>query len=165
MLRSNPSSSPYYIPLPAAARIARVSLAELRALIEKRGILVKLEGGEPVMSENDIPKRKEDVPEYKAAQKKADELVKKGKVRGRLLGIAEAARVCDVVHPVVSNWIAKGYVLRRGTEKNKTLVDLGDVLYCKAIHDKRGGKSGAPLLNADGTPYVYRSKQAQQSKL
>ena len=98
--------------------------------------------GEMVVTEESLPLKKEDLPEYK----------KYLHLKGVGIGIAEAARKYSLNVSSVHRWAQSDYIARLGMDKNKVLLDEADVAYCSEIYHQRRGK-GKWLFNPDGTPY------------
>lgn len=94
--------------------------------------------------------RKQDAPEYK----------KHAHLRGKSIGVAEAAREYGVTVGTVARWVQRGYIARLGQDGQKILIDQADVAYCVEIYRKHGAKQGRRLFNLDGTEYVPRTRRA-----
>ena len=83
-------------------------------------------------------------------------------LEGVPITVSEAARKYGVSVQTLHNWIKKGYItpLKRGTSKNNpTVCNEAEIAYCAQIYEVRklfGVRFGAPLLNADGTPYLLK---------
>ncbi len=141
---------PHYISLPDAAQRLRLNEAQVRALIESGRIKGgTLPDGEMIVTEDSLPQRKEDLPEYKLF---AD-------LRGKPIWISKAAREYSVTQQTISNWVKAGVIKRLGKEGNKVLIDEADVAYCAEIYRQRGGQ-GKTLFNSDGTPYKSKTSFA-----
>jgi len=132
-----------FITLSEAAHRLRVSVTETRSMIKsgkiKGGILPD---GAMVVSEDTLPIRKEDLPEYK----------KYAHLSGKTIWISEASRKYNVLQPTISNWASAGFIKKIGVERNKILLDEQDVAYCAEIYRQRKGQ-GKRLFNPDGTPF------------
>jgi predicted site-specific integrase-resolvase len=137
----------HFISLSEAAQKMRMSTAQIRDLIEsgtiEGGILPD---GEMVVTEESLPMKKEDLPEYK----------KHAHMKGIGIGIAEAARKYGLATSTVHGWAQSGYVTRIGQVGQKVLIDEADVAYCVEIF-RRSGSRGRRLFNPDGTPYKPKS--------
>jgi hypothetical protein len=136
-----------FIPLSEAAHRLRVSVKETRAMINsgkiKGGILA---GGEMVVSEDTLPKkkekRKEDLPEYK----------KYAHLRDVGIGIGEAAKRYAIPKTTLYQWFLKGYINSVGRNGQKVLLNEQAVAYCAGVYHRFGTK-GRRLFNSDGTPF------------
>ncbi len=141
---------PRYISLPDAARRLRLSQGQVRALIESGRIKGgTLPDGEMIVTEDSLPLKKEDLPEYKLF----------ANLRGRPIWISKAAREYAVTQQTISNWVKAGVIKQLGREGNKVLIDEADVAYCAEIYRQRGGQ-GKTLFNSDGTPYKPKTSLA-----
>jgi predicted site-specific integrase-resolvase len=133
-----------FIPISEAAQRLHVSVKKTRALINsgkiKGGILP--DGG-MVVSEETLPKRKEDLPEYKMY----------AHLNHIGIGIAEAARKYKIAFSTLQQWVQRDYVGRVGQDKNKVLINEQDVAYCVRIYREAGAVPKRRLFNSDGTPY------------
>ena len=133
-----------FIPLSEAAHRLRASVKETRALIASGKIQAGvLPDGEMVVSEDTLPKKKEDLPEYK----------KYARLKGVGIGIAEAARKYYIAFSTLQQWAQRGYVARVGRDKNKILINEQDVAYCVHVYHEGGATPKRRLFNSDGTPY------------
>ena len=132
-----------FIPLSEAAQRLRVSVKETRAMINsgkiKGGILPD---GAMVVSEETLPKRKEDLPEYK----------KYSHLKGVGIGMGEASRKYNVPTPTISHWTKRKFIRIIKQEGQKIFVDEQDVAYCVSVYSERKGQ-GKWLFNPDGTPF------------
>ncbi len=141
---------PRYISLPEAARRLRLDEAQVRALIESGRIKGgTLPDGEMLVTEDSLPLKKEDLPEYKLF----------ANLRGRPIWISKASRKYGVLQRTISNWVKAGVIKRLGKDGNKVLIDEADVAYCAEIYRQRGGQ-GKTLFNSDGTPYKPKTRLA-----
>ena len=142
-----------FITLSEAAQRMRTSVKETRSMIKsgkiKGGLLPD---GAMVVSEDTIPKRKEDLPEYK----------KYANLKGVGIGIAESARKYDVNISTLQRWSQAKYIARIGTEKNKVLLNEQDVAYCSETYHRSGGQ-GKRLFNPEGLPYTEASISARNN--
>ena len=154
---------PTFISTAEATHQMGVSVAHLRRMIDDGSIKAANVGGETVVSEASIRKfhkqqpisqpsgnQKENLPEYK----------RYAYLRDGIISIAEAARKYDITFSALQRWVTRGYVIRKGQEKNKILLNEQDVAYCAEIYHSHRGR-GNWLFNADGTPYVPRSEKVQ----
>lgn len=132
-----------FISLSEAAQRMRVSVKETRAMINsgkiKGGILPD---GAMVVSEDTLPKKKEDLSEYK----KYSHLNQVG------IGIGESAKKYSIPKTTLFHWFEKGYIKSVGRNGQKVLLNEQDVAYCAGIYEKNKGQ-GKRLFNKDGTPY------------
>jgi len=142
-----------FIPLSEAAHRLHVSVKETRAMIASGKIQAGvLPDGAMVVSEDTLPKRKEDLPEYKQHVH----------LRGVGIGINEAAKKYSLNFSTLRRWSQSGYIARLGSEKNKILINEQDVAYCTEIYRRFGGQ-GKRLFNPDGTPYISESIVARNN--
>jgi predicted site-specific integrase-resolvase len=154
---------PTFISTAEAAHQLGIGEARLRRMIGTGSIKAANISGETVVSEASIRKfhkqqpisqpsgnQKEDLPEYK----------RYAYLRDGMISIAEAARKYDITFSALQRWVTRGYVIRKGQEKNKILLNEQDVAYCAEIYHSHRGR-GNWLFNADGTPYVPRSEKVQ----
>ena len=142
-----------FIPLSEAARRLKVSVKETRAMIASGKIQAGvLPDGALVVSENTLPKTKEEIPEYK----------KYVHLKGVGMGIAESARKYKIAFSTLQHWVQRGYVARVGRDKNKILINEQDVAYCTEIYRRFGGQ-GKHLFNPDGTLYISESIVARNN--
>jgi predicted site-specific integrase-resolvase len=138
------------LPLPEAAHRMGISVEALTSLVRSGKIqALRLPDGGLAVSEGDLREhmRKEDLPEYK----------KHARLRGKQIGIAEAARKHNVAVSTVHRWVTRGYITRLGQEGQKVLIDEADVAYCVEIYRAYGSRPRRRLFNDDGTPYVAKS--------
>ena len=137
-----------FITLSEAAQRMRTSVKETRSMIKsgkiKGGLLPD---GAMVVSEDTLPKRKEDLPEYKMF----------AHLSGMGIGIAEAARKYDIATSTMHRWSKSGYIQKLGQNGQKILLNEQDVAYCSKIYH-RSGRQGKWLFNSDGTPYILKSQ-------
>ena len=155
---------PQLLPLSQAAAEIGMDVATLRNLVEQGKVMAgTLPGGEIAVAvqegkvvekvetngtQEQRPRRKEDLPEYQAV----------AHLKGHPIWIREAARKYGVHSGTLSNWVRRGVIRRLGKEKNRILVDEADVAYCVAIYRKRGAKRGLRLFTKDGLPYQPKWK-------
>jgi excisionase family DNA binding protein len=151
---------PTFISTAEAAHRLGVSEARVRRMIEAGTIKAVNVGGDTVVSEASVRKfhkqqpisqpsgiQKEDLPEYK----------RYAYLRDGIISIAEAARKYDITFSALQRWVTRGYVVRKGQDKNKILLSEQNVAYCAEIYHSHRGR-GNWLFNVDGTPYVPRSR-------
>ncbi|OGN74471.1 MAG: hypothetical protein A2X25_06175 [Chloroflexi bacterium GWB2_49_20] len=154
---------PTFISTEEAAHLLGVSQARVRRMIEAGTIKAANVGSDTVVSEASIRKfhkqqpisqpsgiQKEDLPEYK----------KYSYLRNGIISISEAARKYDITFSALHRWVTRGYILRKGQDKNKVLLSEQDVAYCADIYHSHRGR-GNWLFNNDGTPYIPRSEKVQ----
>ena len=147
-----------FITLSEAAQRMRTSVKETRSMIKsgkiKGGLL---SDGAMVVSEETIPKRKED------QRKKED--VKEYKMyahlKSRGIGVNQAAKDYGVPYTTLYQWFQRGYIKSVGRVGQKVLLNEQDVAYCAKIY-LQSGSQGRRLFNADGTP--YKPKNGSSSK-
>ncbi len=133
---------PRFISVTEAARRLGLPAKDLYRMVDAGKIKAAEINGETVVSEESLPFRKEDLPEYK----------KYAHLKGVGIWVSEAARKYKIPHGNLSRWAKAGVISVLGKDGNKTLIDEADVGYCSEIHKKRSG-SGKWLFNPDGTPY------------
>ena len=143
---------PTFISTTEAAHQLGVSEARLRRMIEAGTIKAANISGETVVSEASVRELtpKEKLPEYK----------KYAHLKGMSIWISDASRKYDIPNQTIVRWVAKGIIIRLGTDKNKVLIDQADVAYCAEIYHAHPGQ-GKWLFNLDGTPYVPRTERVQ----
>ena len=141
-----------FITLSEAAQRMRTSVKETRSMIKsgkiKGGLLPD---GAMVVSEDTIPKRKEDLPEYKQYKE----------LKGIGISASEAARNYHVPHQNFLRWAQSGIIKTNGWSGNKRLLDEQDVAYCAEIYLK-ARTQGRRLFNPDGTPFPPKSNSASK---
>ena len=137
-----------FITLSEAAQRMRTSVKETRSMIKsgkiKGGLLPD---GAMVVSEETLPKRKEDLPEYK----KHSHLMNVG------ISINEASREFGIPSGTITRWMQSGIIKRLSSDGYRTLINKADVAYCSEIYRRSGGQ-GRRLFNSDGTPYTPKNK-------
>ena len=138
------SSLPKFIPLPEAARELGLSETELRERVEAGTITAATVNGEIVVSEESLPQKMEDLPEYDA------------QLEGIRISISDAAREYGIPTGTITRWMQKGIVKRLDSDGYRTLIDKADIDYCAKIHQKTGSQ-GRRVFNSDGTPYKSKS--------
>jgi hypothetical protein len=138
----------HFISLPEAARRLRKDEDDVRLMV----VSGKIDGGvlpdgeTMVVSEDSLPLRKEELPEYK----------KYAHLKGVGISTAEAARKYQISNSNFSRWANAGYIATIGWDGNKRLLDEQDVAYCVHIYRQRKGQ-GKWIFNPDGTPYEPKS--------
>ena len=132
-----------FITLSDAAQRMRTSVKETRSMIKsgkiKGGLLPD---GAMVVSEDTIPKRKEDLPEYK----------KHAHLTGIGIGMGEASRKYNIPTPTISHWTKRNFIKIIKKDGQKIFVDEQDVAYCASVYNERKGQ-GKWLFKRDGTPF------------
>jgi len=119
----------------STSKLESMSRGELIALA-KRGII-------KVMLASVIPTSKTEMPEYK----------RNSDLHGKPISLSEAARKYGVPFTTLRQWKDKGLIRILGYDKNRLLVDEGEVAYCAEIRKSNPG-AGKWLFNPDGTPYT-----------
>ena len=136
-----------FITLSEAAQRMRTSVKETRSMIKsgkiKGGLLPD---GAMVVSEETLPKRKEDLPEYK----------KYGHLKGLGISASEAGRQYNIQHSNFIRWAKAGIIATIGRDRNRKLRNAQDVAYCAEVFRHRSGQ-GKWVFNPDGTPYIPKS--------
>ena len=137
-----------FITLSEAAQRMRTSVKETRSMIKsgkiKGGLLPD---GAMVVSEDTIPKRKEDLPEYK----------KYAHLDGIRIGVGEAARKYKIPDSTIHRWaVSKKIIEVLARDGQKVLLNEQDVAYCAEVYVQHKGQ-GKWIFNPDGTPYVPKS--------
>jgi predicted site-specific integrase-resolvase len=137
----------HFISLREAAQKMRMSTAQIRELVESG----KIEGGilpdgEMVVTEESLPLRKEDLPEYK----------KYSHLKGVGISASDAERKYRVHNANFIRWAKAGFISTIGWDRNRRLLDEQDVAYCVHVYRQRKGQ-GKWLFNPDGTPYIPKS--------
>lgn len=77
-------------------------------------------------------------------------------LRGKGLGIAEAAHKYEISQPTVSRWVKLGYIQKLGKDGRKILIDEADVAYCARIYQLQGGRQGKRIFDDQGNPYQLK---------
>ena len=139
----------HFISLREAAQKMRMSTTQIRELVESG----KIEGGilpdgKMVVTEESLPLRKEDLPEYK----------KHAHLKGEGISISDASREFNIPAGTITRWMQSGIVSRLSSDGYRTFIDKADIAYCAEIYH-RVGKQGRTLFNSDGTP--YKSKKSR----
>lgn len=150
---NSPLRIPSFIPLSDASEQTGLSVAKLTSLVKTGRIAAaQLPSGEIVVSQQDTDNiiRKEDLPEY----------MMHAHLKGKGIGVAEAAEEFDIPKSTISRWAKKGYITRIGRDGRKVLLDAADVAYCVEVHQQRKAKRGCWLFNEDGTPYIPKQATA-----
>jgi len=143
-------SLPTFIPLAEAARKYNLSEGVLtRLILDGRIHAGRLPSGDIVVSDD---KR---ISEVESKEQVIQERF--AHLRGKPVGIAEAARKYGITHPTISRWMRLGYIRRLGTNGQKILVDLADVAYCADVYRQRRGKQGRRIFDSEGYPYQSKS--------
>jgi predicted site-specific integrase-resolvase len=135
---------PRFLPLSEAAQELGLSEAELRKQVEAGTITAATVNGEIVVSEESLPQKKEDLPEYNS------------KLEGIRISISDAAREYGIPTGTITRWMQRGIVKRLDSDGYRTLIDKADIDYCAKIYQKSGSQ-GRRLFNSDGTPYRPKS--------
>ncbi|MCP4287394.1 MAG: hypothetical protein GY792_23635 [Gammaproteobacteria bacterium] len=153
-------SLPQFIPLPEAAKKLGLSLADLQARVEAGTIMAgMLPTGEIVVSENELISPKNAPPgedinaQLRTIKREKFEHLRRGK-----LTIAEAEKKYKVSGWTIRNWIDRNYI-STDTSKYPMKLNEADIAYCVAVRSARkkiGVRSGAPLLDDDGQPYLLK---------
>ena len=139
---------PRFISLSEAAERLRTTERDVRTLIQSG----KLDGGilpdgeTMVVNEDNLPQRKEDLPEYR----------KHTHLKGIGIWASEAERKYNIPNQTFVRWANNGIISTLGWDGNKRLLDEADVAYCAEIYRRQGGQ-GKRLFNSDGTPYTPKS--------
>lgn len=128
---------------------------QARELMQKKSVHVTI-GGMDITLATATYTHYTEHPHYRAALAQVQAWLDDGTIESRQASMNQAARCVGVSSPVVLHWRNKGYLTDCGTDKNRHLVDLVDVVYCKRVMDERGGRSGAPLLDAARLPYMAK---------
>ena len=107
------------------------------------------------MSEDTLPKKKEDLPEYKEYA---------AKWKGTRISISDASRDFNIPTGTITRWVQSGIIKKLDSDGYRTFIDKTDVVYCAGIYHrtKKVGKQGRRLFNHDGTP--YQTKNGSLSK-
>jgi predicted site-specific integrase-resolvase len=145
-----------------AARIYNLTEDVLTRLIQDGRInAAQLPSGELLVSDQSLnEKTKEQIIEDKY-----------GHLKGKPITISEAMDKYRIPQDsTIRRWITKGYI-EVVDDGYPMRVDEAEVAYCTSIYHQRqaaGIRSGAPLLNEDGTPYQLKhpelSKQRRRNK-
>lgn len=118
-----------------AKTLRDLSPAQLKNYID-RGIL------HVTMKETTLPMCIEDTPEFQLFKK----------LKGKGIGIAEAARKYNVTQASVTRWKQRGFIPVIGHDgPQKILVDQAHVAYCAYVYHLSPGK-GKWVFNKNGTP-------------
>lgn len=121
--------------------ISNLSPTELKSLIDRGILQVKMN------TAHLLPTSIEQTPEYK----------KFLKLKGKTIGVSEAARKYDIPQPTITNWKKRGFIPVLGQEgAQKLLLDESYVAYCAHVFKKNRGQGKKPF-NQDGTPYVPKT--------
>ncbi len=158
---------PQLLPLEEAATQTGLDVDTLRNLVEQGKVMAgTLPGGEIAVavqegkvvemvetngSQEQQPRRKEDLPEYQAV----------AHLKGHPIWISEAARKYGIPNPTLVRWVKRGWIQRLGREKNRVLIDEADVAFCATIYHQRGGKQGRRLFDKNGLPYVPKTRRTK----
>jgi hypothetical protein len=126
----------------ATRSTSNFSPSELKSYLS-RGII-------KIVQTQPIPRTVEETSEYK----------KFSKLKGKGIGIAEAARKYGVPHPTILNWRKRGYIPTLGKEgTQKILIDESYVAYCVEVYKRNPGQ-GKTIFNQDGTPFIPKTSRS-----
>lgn len=130
-----------------AARIARVSIATIRAWVADGTLRIMQLETKDLIPTADIPIAKHDRPEFRRFANLA----------GVGISITDAAARYALEPRTIRNWIRRGHipVIGRGHDARVKLLDEQHIAYCAMIHHARGGP-GRRTFAPDGTPYRPR---------
>jgi hypothetical protein len=73
-------------------------------------------------------------------------------LQGKLITVAEAVEKYNLGQFALRGWINRGYV-QIITPGYGMTIDEGDVAYCAAVYQARGGMRGARIFDKNGLPY------------
>ena len=139
------------IPLSQAANRYNVTELQLQQLIQSATIRSMSYGGVILVSEDEVQQNlpKEQREEYKQF---AD-------LKGKQIGMREAALKYNVSHQTISDWTAQSYIEKLGQQGRKTFIDEADVAYCAFVYHRREGGQGKWLFSRNGTPYTPKRRK------
>lgn len=121
----------------ARSLVHDLSPSELKSLVE-RGII------RVTMTEAKIPMCIEDTPEFALFKK----------LKGKEIGVSEAARKYNVPSATMSHWKTKGFLKVIGREgSQKILIDEQYAAYCAYVFHQSSGQ-GKWAFNKNGTPRI-----------
>jgi hypothetical protein len=149
---------PTFIPLADAARKYNISENVLTRLIQNGRIdAAQLPSGELLVSDEGLnEKTKEQIIEEKY-----------GHLKGKSITISDAMDKYRIPQDsTIRRWITKGCI-EVVDDGYPMRVDEAEVAYCTSIYHQRqtaGIRSGAPLLNEDGTPYQLKRPELSQQR-
>jgi hypothetical protein len=147
---------PTYIPLEEAARRYGLSRDVLTQLIEDDRIeAVTTAQGDILVSDDG------------AKQTKTKEQIiaeKFGHLQNNPITVSEAEAKYSLQNMTIRRWIAKGYI--EVLEDNYPIkIHEAEVAYCASIYhqrQKKGVRSGAPLLDENGLPYELKHPELSE---
>ena len=166
-------SLPQFLHLPEAANQLGLSEAELRQRVETGTILAgNLPNGEIVVSTDSIINKEADINTRLRSIKREDF----EHLNGQPITVTEAVKKYEVAGTTIRGWMNIGYVNAANPGGYPIKLNEADIAYCVAIHaarKKRGFRTGAPLLDDDGNPYMlkhlslsrYRRQRRQSRQL
>ncbi|MBC8253286.1 MAG: hypothetical protein H8E35_04575 [Ardenticatenia bacterium] len=140
---------PTFIPLSEAARKYKLNENVLTRLIgDGRIEAAQIPTGDILVSDDDLDHTqiKERIIEEKF-----------GHLRGRTIGVAEAAREYGISIPTIARWVKLGYIGKLGQDGQKYLLDLADVAYCADVYRQQGGSQGKRIFDREGYPYQVKN--------
>ena len=149
---------PTFIPLAEAVRKYNLTEEVLTRLIRDGRIeAAQLPSGELLVSDEGLhEKTKEQIIEDKY-----------GHLKGKPITISDAMDKYRIPQDsTIRRWITKGYI-EVVDDGYPMRVDEAEVAYCTSIYHQRqavGIRSGAPLLNEDGTPYQLKRPELSQQR-
>ena len=76
--------------------------------------------------------------------------------------LSQAARKYGVPQSTLSRWVQRGYIRKVGQEKNRILLNEGDVAYCVNVYRSMRGKRGKRIFQKGGLPYVPKHKRRKE---
>ena len=144
-----------FIPLSEAAYRLKVSVKETRSMIKsgkiKGGLL---SDGAMVVSEDTLPIRKENLPEYR----------KYAHLEDIRIGVGEAARKYKIPVSTIHRWaVSKKIIKILARDGQKVLLNEQDVAYCAEVYIQHKGQ-GKWIFNSDGTPYIPNNGSSAKKK-
>ncbi len=146
---------PQLLPLPAAAQRLGLTENELRARVKAGTIAAGvLPDGEIVVNTETNGLPTDDINARLRAIRREDF----EHLRGKAITATEAAEKYQVSRESILIWARKNYVMVL-TPGYQMELDQADVAYCAAIHAIRkeiGVRTGAPLLDEIGLPYLLK---------
>ena len=86
-------------------------------------------------------------------------------VAGKPIHISEAARKYDIPQATLSRWVQRGYIRKVGQDKNRVLLDEGDVAYCVNVYNLMNGGQGKRIFQKGGLPYIPKHSKEESQKV
>jgi len=182
LLPAPPTTRYRILTLPDAARATGWSMDELQRAIETGKIVAGvLDDGSVavVIGPDNSPLRIQDneLPLAAAADEQMQPTEDKGineqlsrikredfaHLEGVPITVGEAAEKYGVPEPTLYRWIKRGFLRVLGRQGRRKLLDESTVAYCATIyHVRKPYGTRAPLLEADGSPYLLRDPKLAQ---